>query len=407
MSNLLSQGGFGCVYYPGLKCDNENDSKKDANKKFVTKLQKKNFTSNNELNIGLTIKKNKYYEFFFLPVVSQCPVNIRAYKKKHEDELKECEVIKDEDAKYMLMKIPYVKSKPVIDSIFNETKNKKHIMISLIELYGASLKAIRILIENNIVHFDLKSDNILYDTKNNHTKIIDFGLSIPIKKLNNDNLKEYFYIYAPEYFVWPLEVHVINFLLYEYNGDKVDKKYIDDISKKISTEYVESNKALNLFTKDFQSKYADLCELQVKKYLKIAAKNDSDLTQKEYIIYELIKFNDTWDNYSVSIMILRIIDMLFPNDFVENNFFETFSQLLLYNIHPNPLKRFNVNDSLDKFYGLFYLNETIETYIETYKSIDIDYKDSVEILNNDNELLNKSINPVSKSGSKQVTEAKI
>jgi len=405
MSSLLSQGGFGCVYYPGLKCDNENDSKKDANKKFVTKLQKNNFTSNNELNIGLTIKKNKYYEFFFLPVISQCPVNIRAYKKKHEDELKECEVIKDEDAKYMLMKIPYVKSKPVVESIFNETKNKKHIMISLIELYGASLKGIKILIENNIVHFDLKSDNILYDTKNNHTKIIDFGLSIPIKKLNNDNLKEYFYIYAPEYFVWPLEVHVINFLLYEYNGDNVDKKYIDDISKKISTEYVKSNKALNLFTKEFQTKYTNLCDIQVKKYLKMVAKKGSDLTQKEFIIYELIKFNDTWDNYSISIMILRIIDMLFPNDFVENNFFETFSQLLLYNIHPNPLKRFNVNDSLDKFYGLFYLNETIETYIETYKSIDIDYKDSVEILNNENDLLNKSINPDLKSLSKQVTEA--
>lgn len=404
MSNLLSQGGFGCVYYPGLKCDNENDSKKDANKKFVTKLQKKNFTSNNELNIGLTIKKNKYYEFFFLPVVSQCRVNIRAYKKKHEDELKECEVIKDEDAKYMLMKIPYVKSKPVVESIFNKTKNKKHIMISLIELYVASLKAIRILIENNIVHFDLKSDNILYDTKNNHTKIIDFGLSIPIKKLNNDNLKDYFYIYAPEYFVWPLEVHVINFLLHDYNDDKVDKKYIDDISKKISTEYVASNKALNLFTKEFRNKYMDLCELQVKKYLKMVAKKDS---QKEFIIYELIKFNDTWDNYSVSIMILRIIDMLFPNDFVENNFFETFSQLLLYNIHPNPSKRFNVNDSLDKFYELFYLNETIETYIETYKSIDIDYKDSVEKLNNEIELLNYSINTDLKSASKQVTEAKI
>jgi len=403
MSNLLSQGGFGCVYYPGLKCDNENDT----NKKFVTKLQKKNFTSNNEINIGLTIKKNKYYEYFFLPVVSQCPVNIRAYKKKHEDELKECQVIKDEEAKYMLMKIPYVNNKPVVESIFNETKSKKHIMISIIELYVASLKAIEILIENNIVHFDLKSDNILYDTKINHTKIIDFGLSIPIKKLKNNNLKEYFYIYAPEYFVWPLEVHVIKFLLHEYPGDNVDKKYIDDISNKISTEYVESNKALNLFTKEFRSKYMELCDLQVKKYLKMVTKKDSKLKQKEFIIYELIKYNDTWDNYSISIMILRIIDLLFPNDFVENNFFETFSQLLLYNIHPNPLKRFNINDSLEKFYELFYLNETIETYIETYKSIDIDYKDSAEVLNNENDFLNNSIKPVSMPVSKPVTESKI
>lgn len=392
MSNLLSQGGFGCVYYPGLKCDNEDESKKETNKNFVTKLQKRNFTSNNELNIGLTIKKNKYYEYFFLPVVSQCPVNIRAYKKKHEDELKECDVIKDEDAKYMLMKIPYVKNKPVVESIFNKTKNKKHIVISIIELYSASLKAIGVLIENNIVHFDLKSDNILYDTDLNHTKIIDFGLSIPIKKLNNNNLKEYFYIYAPEYFVWPLEVHVINFLIYEYRGDDVDKKYIDEISNKISKEYVSSNKGINLFSKEFQKKYTELCTLQVKKYLKMRTKKDSKISQKEFIIFELVKFNDTWDNYAVSIMILRIIDLLFPNEFVENNFFETFSQLLLYNIHPNPLKRFNIDDSLKNFYDLFYLNETIETHIETYNSIDIDYNNSIEIMNKESETLNKSIN---------------
>ena len=392
MSNLLSQGGFGCVYYPGLKCDNEDESKKETNKNFVTKLQKRNFTSNNELNIGLNIKKNKYYEYFFLPVVSQCPVNIRAYKKKHEDELKECDVIKDEDAKYMLMKIPYVKNKPVVESIFNKTKNKKHIVISIIELYSASLKAIGVLIENNIVHFDLKSDNILYDTDLNHTKIIDFGLSIPIKKLNNNNLKEYFYIYAPEYFVWPLEVHVINFLIYEYRGDDVDKKYIDEISNKISKEYVSSNKGINLFSKEFQKKYTELCTLQVKKYLKMRTKKDSKISQKEFIIFELVKFNDTWDNYAVSIMILRIIDLLFPNEFVENNFFETFSQLLLYNIHPNPLKRFNIDDSLKNFYDLFYLNETIETHIETYNSIDIDYNNSIEIMNKESETLNKSIN---------------
>lgn len=392
MSNLLSQGGFGCVYYPGLKCDNEDESKKETNKNFVTKLQKRNFTSNNELNIGLTIKKNKYYEYFFLPVVSQCPVNIRAYKKKHEDELKECDVIKDEDAKYMLMKIPYVKNKPVVESIFNKTKNKKHIVISIIELYSASLKAIGVLIENNIVHFDLKSDNILYDTDLNHTKIIDFGLSIPIKKLNNNNLKEYFYIYAPEYFVWPLEVHVINFLIYEYRGDDVDKKYIDEISNKISKEYVSSNKGINLFSKEFQKKYTELCTLQVKKYLKMRTKKDSKISQKEFIIFELVKFNDTWDNYAISIMILRIIDLLFPNEFVENNFFETFSQLLLYNIHPNPLKRFNIDDSLKNFYDLFYLNETIETHIETYNSIDIDYNNSIEIMNKESETLNKSIN---------------
>ena len=383
MSNLLSQGGFGCVYYPGLKCDNEDDNNNN-NDKFVTKLQKKNFTSNNELNIGLTIKKSEYYKYFFLPVVSQCPVNIKVYKKKNQEQLKECDVIKDDDKKYMLMKIPYVKNKPVVEAIFNETNDKKHLMISIMELYTASLKAIDILIKNKIVHFDLKSDNILYDTQINHMKIIDFGLSIPIEKLQKENLKDYFYIYAPEYFVWPLEVHVINFLIHEYDEANVDKKYVDDISNKIATEYLENNKGLNMFSREFHSKYMELCVLQIKKYLKIGNKNT--------IINNLIKYYETWDNYSISIILLRIVDLLFPNEFVENMFYEVFSQLLLYNIHPNPLKRFNISETFDKFYEIFYLNENVETYFESYNSIDIDFNKGIETLNKENDLLNNSIN---------------
>ena len=383
MSNLLSQGGFGCVYYPGLKCDNEDDNKKNDNDKFVTKLQKKNFTSNNELNIGLTIKKSEYYKFFFLPVVSQCPVNIKVYKKKYEEQLKECDVIKDDDKKYMLMKIPYVKNKPVVEAIFNETNDKRHLMISIMELYTASLKAIGILIEKKIVHFDLKSDNILYDTQINHMKIIDFGLSIPIEKLQKENLKDYFYIYAPEYFVWPLEAHVINFLIHEYDGTNVDKKYVDDISNKIATEYVENNKGLNMFSREFRSKYMELCVLQIKKYLKTDNKNT--------IINNLIKYYETWDNYSISIMLLRIVDLLFPNEFVENMFYEVFSQLLLYNIHPNPLKRFNISETFNKYYEIFYLNENVETYFEAFNSIDIDFDEGIESLNKENDLLNNSI----------------
>ena len=48
MSKLLSQGGFGCVYYPGLKCSD----KTDVSKKMVTKLQRDDFNAENEAYIG-------------------------------------------------------------------------------------------------------------------------------------------------------------------------------------------------------------------------------------------------------------------------------------------------------------------------------------------------------------------
>ena len=43
MSKLLSQGGFGCVYYPGITCNGETDK----DKKYVTKLQRRDFNADN------------------------------------------------------------------------------------------------------------------------------------------------------------------------------------------------------------------------------------------------------------------------------------------------------------------------------------------------------------------------
>ena len=57
-------------------------------------------------------------------------------------------------------------------------------------------------------------DKTLYLTKKSKSIIIDFGLSLPMEHVKNTNLYDYFYVYAPEYYVWPLEVHYINFLLH-------------------------------------------------------------------------------------------------------------------------------------------------------------------------------------------------
>ena len=58
MSKLLSQGGFGCVYYPGIRCKNSKDD--DDMNEYVTKLQRNNFNSQNEAAIGLRIQKNQH-----------------------------------------------------------------------------------------------------------------------------------------------------------------------------------------------------------------------------------------------------------------------------------------------------------------------------------------------------------
>ena len=86
MSELLSQGGYGCVYYPALTCT----GKADSSKKSVSKVQRKDWASSNEIEIGKLVKKIKNSSSFFLPITSSCDINISSIDNKL---VKDCRVI--------------------------------------------------------------------------------------------------------------------------------------------------------------------------------------------------------------------------------------------------------------------------------------------------------------------------
>ena len=101
MSKLLSQGGFGCVYHPGIKCDGSKDKKN-----FVSKLQINNYASFNEIEIGKIIEKIPNYELFFLPIIEYCKINIAEIDNKL---IEKCNTLHD-NTNLVLMKMNYIKN---------------------------------------------------------------------------------------------------------------------------------------------------------------------------------------------------------------------------------------------------------------------------------------------------------
>ena len=87
MSSLISQGGYGCVFHPSLSCS----GKSEKNEKKVSKLQKKDWASRNEIHVGKIIIKINNYKLFFLPITSSCDINISNVDKNI---LEECRVVK-------------------------------------------------------------------------------------------------------------------------------------------------------------------------------------------------------------------------------------------------------------------------------------------------------------------------
>lgn len=349
MSKLLSQGSFGCTFYPGVSCDGNPA----YNDKTITKIQLKDKNSINEAYIGSIIRDIPSYTLFFLPVINECPINLRKISQK---EISKCKIIKNYSNIYVAMEVPYVKEIKFVDMI--KTKTAKDIILTVIESYKYLLMALDKLQQVDVVHFDLKLDNILFHGKTFDPRIIDFGISIPIKNLTSSNRVQYFYSYAPEYYVWCLDIHIICFLTQETNNT-----FTQEDAETIATLYVGNHRALEFFPKEFAREYLNLCIAQVKHYVG---------KPKEYVIKELIRYSNTWDNYSLSVMYLRMLTLLFPEDHYKNKFMHLFGKILLKNIHPDPLQRLSFKESGKQFYDIFYMDIDVDSYLNIASRLEQD-----------------------------------
>lgn len=372
-SKLLSKGGFGCIFYPAISC--KGNLKK--NKKLVSKLQRKDFNSNNEIIIGNIIKKIEDYKLYFLPVIQSCPVNIR---KIDSPDIKKCDIISsDKNFNYVIMDIPFVKNTDLISILKKRNTNNKQKLAFILQSYLYLLNSIELLSDNGIIHFDLKLDNILFDYNTHIPYIIDFGISIPVNSITNDNIKDYFYTFAPEYYLWCLDIIFINYLLHDATG-KLQYKDIEYIVD----SYIEFNRGLFIFSNEFKNLYRNACIKQLSKFI--------NTTDNSEIINYYMKYYKTWDNYSLSIIYLKFIYHLLSEKNIDNSHLISFVELLTLNIHPNPEKRLSITQTREKFTTFILNSRDKHLYQHFTNSFMFDDKQSIRNLKQDIIDLNKTKN---------------
>ena len=378
---LLDEGGYGCVFHPALNNKGE-DMKTD---KLVTKLQRFDQSAINELEISKLISNIEGYKNHYAPVIKYSKVNISKIKT---DNLKNCSLISNEKINSLInMKMDYVNGRAFINYLI-ENKDTNKFINNLIQSYIHLLKGFNILLKNNIVHFDVKGDNILFAEDKELPIIIDFGLSIDFNILLNSPmttklLKKFFYVFAPDYYIWPLEVHYLCYLL-KINMFPNDAE-IQQIAKIVTKYNIAITKN---FSPDFQKKYEDLCYKQLLVY-----KNTSKSLNK--IIKEILRHYKTWDNYGLSILFLNFFKYFkAEKGYTNNDFITFFSELLLKNIHPNPEKRLDIIKTWQIFTEYIY-NQNVKNIL-TFTDITRLYVDNRDTIKKKLIIQKKSIRSVTK-----------
>lgn len=325
-TKLIGKGTYGCVYNPPLF---DKSFEGEVNKKQVSKIQEATKETENEVNIGKKIQTIPNYSFYFAPLLQSTPINL---SEIDENNLKQCDVVQNNlQKKFVSNTMDYV-GKKTLAQYFGESLEKtiqnpasiQNFIINFVSIHNYLLKSVNTLNKNNVIHMDIKSNNVMYHKTNKVFVLIDFGLGVNSSDLEfskyKSNKDKPFGISTQAYSPWNIDIQMLSFIArniqplnaektgYEAADEakweeKIERSHFEEM-KKIVKMFLENNDLFEnaeLFTKK------DLTSLE-KKYHELINSWESEKKTWKDIWEYLEKRKNTWDPYSINVMMLRLLE---------------------------------------------------------------------------------------------------
>lgn len=339
---LISQGAYGCVFKNVDENQKKIQNQKQHQKKeeYIVKIQKKEQTSDNETSIGEKITTIKNYKNYFAPIIQTEDINI---KSLDDDELEKCDIIhdnKDPKAEYESNKIKYIGKDTLLKHYIKTISNEKFINI-FIENHITLLEAIEKLESAQIVHYDLKENNIMIQDSDKRPIIIDFGLSIDTTK----PMEEYFYSYYTKYAPWCIDIIFLSYMVNELGKDWQTITITSNEIKNIINDFFENNP---INTKLLIQDERNIWKTKIENYF-------NQFVNKPWktLYDELIKYCFTWDNYSITVMYLFLFYELELKNYSSTDILNNYLELLKTNMMTIPSERTTATILKKKILKLF------------------------------------------------------
>lgn len=313
---LINQGTYGCVFHPGVACNGSTESTR-----YVTKIQRNERTIANELSISEKILKIPGYAKYFVPILKKCDVKIR---KDNADDLRKCRVFKHhtdevvEKTSYVSMKIRYVGDLTLGKYILRLPNEK--MLSEMLNTHSYLLKGVQKMVEHGIVHNDIRSNNVMYDTttKNSRPVFIDFGLAFSIDSMKDfqTNLHKIFYVFNV-YGFWCIEVVMCNYIfdVVGQSNAKTEIVRIQDLEKIFDVFLHGIEPSLDESRNPKIQNDAFINNILIHPEKMYNFKRVYDQFTVKFIgktwfetYEELIQYWNTWDSYAIAVVYLVILD---------------------------------------------------------------------------------------------------
>lgn len=216
--------------------------------------------------------------------------------------------------------------------------SRKYIYL-LVEFYRYLLRSIILLVDAGIVHNNIQFNTIVINSFDKPL-LTNFMYSINLNKYTDsasmaDYIKHFVSREIKDNLQIPIEFCVLNYQL----TNKLECLSIYNIET-IVRQFIKDHAILNTFGSKV-----------VQTYLEGGIQYFSKYTNKSYLqnVADILKYSNTWDNYALSIVYLKILIGLHRVVKTNNKFIILFMKLLVENINLDPSKRPSLNLTSERF----------------------------------------------------------
>ena len=331
----IGEGSYGCVHNPPLKCkDKPYDSDRNKVSKILTRED-----ADKELKEFKLIKKADKKEDFHLGKPDDClPDNnkenlsaIKSCKHFHGDWVRWYKLLLLKNGGQDLTEIEKkFGSLPVTNANRRKLENFWLDMSRII--YG-----VKVLVDNGIVHHDLKQQNIVYKKETGRVNFIDFGLMTTIDKMQKKSERSNTHktVSNKGHWSYPPEVILYNYNKYNRLTTKIEKDKKKFTTSLFASYFSETLKFISYDLKDYTENIttfrnrvtADLYEMCFD--LKKPATEYNKFLNKSF---------ETFDNYAIGFSLFSILKKTFYliNDRLYNDLRLLFLSMVNFNIFKRP-----------------------------------------------------------------------
>ena len=357
---LLGQGSYGCIFRPGIECSR----KQLTTKKYIAKIQKYKETSKHEVEIGKKIKGIAGYSQYYAPIIETCDVTVSTLK--NEEEVKKCDFIKTSpefsDKKYESNRVMYVGKNIISEYLIKETANIRQVenyFRKMINMHMMLLTGIMKLNDANIIHFDLKENNVMCRDKSGRPIIIDFGLSVDSANIASPEFPaaETFFSYGVTYAPWCLDIGMITYMIHKTQNAHIEQPVVNAWRSKTATLNDTSAVISDFLTKNpsisslFTSAEIEEYKVKLEAYYKPLVEGGMmNMPTWGHVYDELVKYHKSWDNYSLAVMFLNILNILDVQKLAANElpFMKVYINILKKIVLSMPDKRPTAGDTKEE-----------------------------------------------------------